>query len=128
MAEATLEKTTCENCGTDVREDTFFCYNCGKKFDETASESNGTEVDELSVEAKTALDELAARFKVEDTESDDKLALAAAERKKARVAPKKPKEVVWEAEDNRSGLIFFAVSLFIFAIVAAIVFITVYWK
>ena len=128
MAEATLEKATCENCGADVRENTVFCYNCGKKFAEAANDVNGAETAVMSEEAQTALDDLAARFKIDDAESEDKLALAAAERKKARVAPKKPKEVIWEVEDNRTGMFFFIVSLVIFVLVAAVVFITVYWK
>lgn len=82
----------------------------------------------MSDETRTALDDLAARFKIDETESENKLALAAAERKKARVAPKKSKEVIWEADETRSGLFIFFFSLFIFIIVAAVVFITVYWK
>ena len=124
MAEATAEKTACENCGAEIREGTLFCYNCGNKFDDALPASNGTA---LSDEAKNALDDLAARLELE-TESENKLALAAAERKKARVTPKKKKEVVWDAEENRSGLLFFFVSLFIFILVMVVVFIAVYWK
>lgn len=128
MAEATLEKATCENCGADVRENTQFCYNCGRKFAVAETITNGTEPAVMSDEARTALDDLAARFKIDETASENKLALAAAERKKARVAPKKPKEVIWEVDETRSGVFMFCLSLFIFTLVAVVVFITVYWK
>ena len=128
MAEATLEKATCENCGADVRESTQFCYNCGKKFTEAEAATNGTEPTAISDEAKNALDDLAARFNVDEAESGNKLAIAAAERKKARVAPKKQQEVIWEANETRSGLLLFIISLFLFVVVAIVVLITVYWK
>ncbi len=128
MAETTVEKATCENCGSDVRDNTVFCYNCGKKFEQDGNAFNGTETASISDEAQTALDDLAASLSVDNAESEDKLALAAAERKKARVAPKKTKEVIWEADDTRSGFGFFIGSLFIFLLVAVVVFITVYWK
>ena len=128
MAETTLEKVTCENCGLDIRKNTQFCYNCGKHFAEAAAESNDIEPVAMSDEARTALDDLAGRFKADEADSADRLAFAAAERKKARVAPKKPKEAVWEAIDGRPSIFFFVSSFLIFVIVAAVVFITVYWK
>lgn len=82
----------------------------------------------MSDEAKTPLADLAAKLEPEDTERGDKLALAAAKRRKARVAPKKSAAIVWEAGDTRSGLFIFIVSLLMFLLVAAVVFVTVYWK
>jgi len=82
----------------------------------------------LSDETKSALDDLVARFKIEEPEPADKLALAAAERKKARVAPKRNKDEVWEGTEGRSGGVFFTISLLIFVLVVTIVLITVYWK
>jgi predicted amidophosphoribosyltransferase len=128
MAETTLEKAVCEKCGADVRENTSFCYNCGHSFTEAVKPANGAEQAEMSVETRTALDDLAAKFKIEESESNDRLALAAAERKKARVAPKKKKEDVWEGSEGRSGGAFIVISLVIFLIVVAVVFVTVYWK
>ncbi len=129
MAETTVENATCENCGVDVRENTQFCYNCGKSFAETAAVLNGGEPVAISDDAKTALDDLAAKLKMEDAAaSGDALALAAEERKRARVTAKKPTETIWEETESGPGVFFFAVSLVIFLIVAAVVFITIYWK
>lgn len=128
MAEVALEKATCEKCGADVRENTLFCYNCGNRFGEAIKQTNGAVPNDMSDETKSALDDLAARFKIEEPESSDKLALAAAQRKKARVTPKRKKDEVWEGAEGRSGGVFFVISLLIFLMVAAVVFITVYWK
>src|ERR1043166_4154173 len=113
MAETTAEKTTCEKCGADIRENTSFCYNCGDKFGEVAAETNGSAPAAMSDEAKSALDDLAAKLKVDD----GRLKLAADERKKARVAPKRTKEDVWQGIDAPTGRGAFVVLVVIFVIV-----------
>lgn len=128
MGEVIVKQATCENCGADVRENTIFCYSCGKKFQDAATRHDGVGSAAITDEGKLAIDDLAARLKNDDAEREDKLALAAAVRKRARVTPKKAKEVIWKTEETRTGLMFFLVSLFIFIMVAVIVFITVYWK
>jgi len=128
MAETALENAVCEKCGAAVRENTLFCYNCGHNFAESRKQTNGDEAGNISDETKAALDDLAARFKIEEPDPEDKLALAAAERKKARVAPRRNKEDVWTETEGRSGSVLFVISLLIFLMVAAVVFITVYWK
>lgn len=125
MAETTVQKVTCRDCGADIRENTMFCYNCGNSFDRPAAETNGAVI---SDEAKTALEDLAVRLKADDDENADKIKLAAVERKKARIKPKRQKETVLETGEGRSAGAFFAISLVIFLIVAAIVFINLYWK
>ena len=124
MAETIQEKAVCEKCGADVRENTSFCYNCGHSFSEATSQTNGV----MSDETRSALDDLAAKFKIDEPETADPLALAAAERKRARVAPKRQKDNVWQESEGRSSGAFFVISLMIFLLVAAVVFITVYWK
>lgn len=129
MPETAVEKKAiCEKCGVDVRENTMFCYNCGHSFTEAAAETNGTESAGISDEAQTALDDLAARLRIDESESVDRVKLASAERKRARVAPKRPKEEVWEGTEGRSVGALFVISLVIFLLVAAVVFLTVYWK
>lgn len=126
MAETIVEKATCENCGADVRENTQFCYNCGKSFVEPAA--NGSAPATVADKARAALEDLAAKLKMDEADNADRLALAAAERKKARVAAKQPKEVVWEEAEGRSGWAFLIISLVIFVVTATVVFFTVYWK
>jgi predicted amidophosphoribosyltransferase len=135
MAEATLEKAICDNCGVDVRENTQFCYNCGKSVvgdvDEaqhTTADSNGTGEPEMSEDARSALDDLALKLKAEDKDNAELLAQAAAERKKARVKPRRKNEVVWESVEDGSDRIFILTTLLICTIAAAIVFIMVFWK
>jgi len=126
MAETIVEIATCENCGSDVRENTLFCYNCGNKFHDVAPQTNGTEPEAISDEGKTALEDLAARLKIDGSEND-RLAFAAAERKKARVAPKTVREDVWEEVEPSSARILI-VSFVALLLVASVVFVTVYWK
>jgi len=129
MAETTVEKATCENCGVDVRENTQFCYNCGKPVADIeidVAASNGT-APAVSTEAQAALDDLAARFTPGEATDDDKLAQAAAERKRARVRARR-NEVVWEPADGATGRLFVLVTILIFVMTAAVVMIAVYWK
>lgn len=136
MSETTLEKETCESCGVDVRKDTLFCYNCGKPVairptgeDITAIETKGTN---LAVNPAAANldpdDELARLFRVDDVPVADKLAKAAAERRKARVFLRKPRNVVWELADESSDRWFVLITLLITAMAAGIVFVAVYLK
>ena len=130
MPEATFEKETCGHCGVDVRENTLFCYNCGSRVavEPTPSvvDSNGSELS-VDVETKAALDDLAERFKI-DEDADGKLAKAAAERRGARVVGRRAKEFVWEPEDEDSSRFVLLLAVLITVIVAAVVFLTVYWK
>lgn len=97
MPETVIDKEVCPKCGAAVRENTQFCYNCGAPVG--LADQNGTASDEDPEEArKAAIAELEARFKIDEPtpESEDKLAKAAEERKKARVERRKPKEYRWE--------------------------------
>lgn len=143
MPEVVIEKAICESCGADVRENTFFCYNCGsrvagdveeplKKDDgqpvesseaqkEDSAHSNGT-----STEAQAALEDLAKRFEI-DPEEDGRLAKAAAQRKKARIKSRKA-EYRWEPGGGPSEVVLLLIALVVTAITALVVFLTVYWK
>ena len=92
------------------------------------ADTNGAEPAEISDEGRSALDELAERLNEEDAEEADKLAAAAAERKKARVKPRKKRQMVWEPVDEGPGPMFIGLTLLICLLAAVIVFLTVYWK
>src|SRR4051794_36872506 len=122
MAETTLDKSVCEDCGADVREGTQFCYKCGHRViaDEpedtphVTADTNGAEPAEISDQGRAALDELADRLNEEDAEEGDKLAAAAAERKKARIRPaRKKRQMVWEPVDEGPGMLFIGITLLI---------------
>jgi hypothetical protein len=118
----TIEKTVCETCGVDVRENTQFCYNCGSKLEVVASlETNGAAT--VDDETKAALDDLAGKLS-HGSESDDELAKAATERKKARVMHRKRLEYKWEPHDDSpilplifAGIVAFAVLLVVILLV-----------
>ncbi len=137
MTEAAVEKATCVKCEVDVRENTSFCYNCGTPLNGTELVSNEPEAaprnDKESVEnaavekPKTALEDLAEKLKL-DEESDNKLAKAAAKRKKARVSQRKQLEFKWESNEETHVGLLMAVAGLIALLAGVVVFLTVFWK
>src|SRR5580765_3075305 len=132
MANGTLEKVTCEKCDAPVRENTAFCYNCGHRVTQLiepaeASELNGSEPD-ARARTKAALDEMTARFRTDEVEHDNKLAQAAAERKKSRVSQRRPKEFAWQPEEDSSSRLIIVLAVLITVATAVVVFLAVLWK
>lgn len=119
-----IDKATCSTCDAVVRENTQFCYNCGSKL-ELASpvETNGTAV--VNDNAKAALDDLAD--KLSHVESDDKLAKAASERKKARVTQRKRLEYRWEPRDDAPIVPVIFASFVAFAALIVVILLVI-WK
>ncbi len=129
MPEATIEKAVCEKCGADVRENTVFCYNCGSPLTEAGTsavpDSNGVGP-EANAETRAALDDLAEKMSNTESADGNKLAKAAAERKKARVIQRRSREFVWEPTGDSSGQFIILFAILIAVIVAVIVFLTVF--
>lgn len=125
MKTGTIEKTVCDSCGADVRENTLFCYNCGNKL-EIASPSETNGVESADNETKAALDELADKLS-HGSESDTQLANAASERKKARVTQRKRNEFTWEPrDDSQLPAIMFSAAVAMAALIVVIL--LVVWK
>ena len=134
MAKGAVEKVTCAKCDAPVRENTVFCYNCGNRVTDDpaietaeAAELNGSEGD-VDARTKAALDEMVERFRVDEVEHDNKLAQAAAERKKARVSQRKPREFIWEPQDDSSSNLIVVLAVLITVVTAVVVILTVFWK
>ena len=120
MAESVLEKNAvCVECGSEVREGTQFCYACGKP---VATESS----DEAVIEAEETV--AATENNDSMTERSEKLASAAARRKKSRSGQRKPKRVVWEEPGESANRLFMLLCLLIFVIAVGVVFLTVFIK
>ena len=124
MAETT-ENVVCETCDALIRENTLFCYNCGSKLDHvTPFEANGAvAVDENS---KSALDDLTDKLS-HGTASDNDLANAATERKKARVLHRRRNEFTWEPREDASVLAM-VFSAFIAFVAIIVVILLVIWR
>ncbi|MFN2501242.1 MAG: zinc-ribbon domain-containing protein [Pyrinomonadaceae bacterium] len=127
MSDITTEKTSCTKCEAEVRENTTFCYNCGTRVtpkealeDRPGGQKNGDETN-------AALDDLADKLKIPDTDFDT-FAKAAAERKKARINRRKPKEYVWEPTDDGSTVRVVLLAILVGALALVVVLLTVYWK
>jgi hypothetical protein len=127
MPEAIIEKQKCGKCDADVRENTKFCYNCGASVVaveiETKQELTESDADP---ETSAALADLEKRFRIDEDEGE-RLAKAAAERKKARVSNRKTVQYAWEAVDDANPIfLIFAAVLVLLAILAVLL--TVYWR
>lgn len=154
MSGGVLEKTVCEKCGVDVRENTYFCYNCGTKIGdsklpartagaddpenvEVASERaekpddlNGVPISrKINIKGREALEDLAERIKLDDKpDAGEAIARAAAKRKKSRSAKRKGIEYVWEPVDEPPGRLMMILVGIIVLLSALVVVMTVIWK
>lgn len=127
MTEAIAEKLICERCGADVRENTMFCYNCGSSIDtRDLSPANGV-VSEVDENTRSALDDLAEKFKI-DEEEDGRLAKAAAERRKARVSNRKSVKYTWQPSDDGPNILFLLLTAVIVVIAGIVVLLTAVLK
>lgn len=106
MTEAVLEKETCDGCGVDVREDTLFCYNCGARVadDQPDTTNNGHSPD-----------------------GSDKLAAAATERKRARVAHRKTAEYIWERTNGEGARLMLTIAVLVAVFALVVVLMMVDW-
>ncbi len=128
MAEAILETQVCSKCGADVREGSSFCYACGTNVVTADSPGDNPEsAPELELSAPTPGSDLGDNGPGK-TDELDKLATAAAERRKSRSGRRKPKKVVWEEPDERSDRTFVLVTLLIFLAAVTVVTFTVLIK
>jgi len=130
MAETIIDKSKCSDCGADVRENTQFCYNCGKSVNvDTALPANGEPSDEAADDrAKAALDDLAAKLRLDETQAEDKLARAAEERKRSRVERRRSKEYRWEPIEGGSTIRLLLVAILVPAFVLFVVIAALWWR
>lgn len=126
------KNAVCPKCGAEKRPNTLFCYACGGRVAEGPTTIGAlpepeAEKADRNAETQAALDDLAEKFKIEPPD-EDKLAKAAAERRKARVANRQPKQFRWEPADEGSYRLVVLLAVMIFVIAAAVVMLTVIWK
>lgn len=133
-----VEKPVCGKCGADVRENTAFCYNCGSSITPEPEiehaeaiapepEPEAEPEPEIDERGRSALDDLAERLKQEEADSE-KLAKAAAERKRARIRQRQPKEVIWEPDAGPAGLSLIVTAVVLALLAVLVVFFTIYWR
>ena len=153
MAPTVAEKAICEECGVDVRENTYFCYNCGNSVvglssaDEKPAEDGGLDdiealpvekpnilpelhpSDQINSKGKAALESLAHQIKIERESGDDSsIARAAARRRRARSVRRKGSEYVWEPVEDLPGRPLMLLVGVIVLLAGLAVTMTVIWK
>jgi hypothetical protein len=134
-----MEQATCAHCGAAVRENTTFCYNCGKRLAPESDVVPSVEIDaandaDLNDESDKAFPPSAAEIKPEKPLSEsikvpkaeeEGISRAAEERKKARTKKRKVKEYRWQPESGRNELWLLIASVVILALAVVIVLMTV---
>lgn len=120
MNETVVEKPFCAACGADVRAGSLFCYNCGSA---VAEADNIPAENEVSVDATTARTNGAVPAKEILPGSRGPMVTAAGLRRRPKSRQVKPKEIVWEAREERTDGLFIVttIGLLIFAIAAVVV-------
>ncbi len=156
MAELIVENQICKTCGTDVRPQALFCYNCGgavgfqpdsnentngnKKSgvlpksnhkeevrDETANKTAVFEA-EREVAQLQVKEETIKKDKKPDVFEEAKLKSAASLRRKAKSVQPKKIEVVWEEPENVSGVRLTLIVILLTTFAAAVVFFAISMK
>lgn len=132
MLEAALTDQKCDFCGVEVREGTAFCFNCGKPVNIETESEESFDAETIAIPkpdspADEALADLADKLDRE-REDNEKLAKAAADRKKARTEKKAKKVEVWATPDSDSVGIAALVTILMLLVTLAVVFLTVWIK
>lgn len=134
MPKTETEQAVCAECGSDAREGTTFCYNCGSSLIPTVADVAEPELavvenipPAVDDKTKAALEDLAEKLRF-DEDDDKKLAKAAAERKKARVNQRKSVQYTWEPSSDSSGILIALVAIVIAGLAGIVVYLTLYWR
>jgi hypothetical protein len=111
MVDIAVEKSVCEDCGAEIRDESRFCYNCGEAVAEKAAD------DIPSEPALKDLKEPIAKAENGTGQSETgrtafekaRLQTAAGMRKRPKSFQRKRVEVVWEPRTAPNGLFTIAV-------------------
>lgn len=90
MAEMVVEKAVCQTCGVEVREESLFCYNCGKSVSDDGPVADAAPIEPSETE-------------IVRPGSRPPLRSAASLRKQRRAYNRQPVEVTWEPHDGSPG-------------------------
>ncbi len=126
MVEVVLEKEACDGCGVDVRQGTLFCYNCGMRVaGDEPKVAGDVESEQTGAESAETVPESTNNGHSPD--DADKLAAAATERKRSRVAHRKTAEYVWEPTTGEGAGLTFLVAIIIAVFALVVVLLMVNW-
>ncbi len=100
MTETAVEKSACESCGADVRDESVFCYNCGN-----------------AVKAEPPIVEKVDQ-KSEAPAPRPPLRSAASLRKHRRASNRQPVEITWERPEGSPTV--FIITTVVLALAAAV--------
>ncbi|MEO8572963.1 MAG: zinc ribbon domain-containing protein [Pyrinomonadaceae bacterium] len=111
MSEIAIQTTVCKECGADVRDESLFCYGCGKAVGEDSNiEESKPSKGEIAHDSSEIVKQLGFR---------PPLRSAASLRKQRRAFNRQPVEVSWEPRTDSP--IAFVISTIVL-VIAALVF------
>lgn len=122
MADEIVQLDKCLECGSDIRENTQFCYNCGKSL---VIETVPDPVVEATANEESVNDEIG---QPPVSEGAEKRATAALERKRSRQGQRRPTKFVWVEPGQTANLVYILVCLIVFILAAVLVFLTTILK
>jgi len=136
MALTLVKNKVCNACGSDVRPNSLFCYNCGgaivvKDSEENISkekEPEEKEADKDLIDNNIIIAPEPEKPETAVVEEEPKLKSAAGLRRKPKSIQKKTIEVVWEEHENAPNVWFLAVAIVLVILVATILFLAMYLK
>ena len=138
MAETVVENRVCSACGTDIRSNALFCYNCGgtvapevvialkDKKNFVDEEKNGDNAE--SAEHPVGEVPVEQPIPKPDLPEQPKLQSAAAMRRKSKNLQPKRIEIIWEEHENAPNVWFIAVAIFITLLAAGILYLALQFK
>lgn len=113
----------CKECGADVREGSFFCYNCGKSVDADADPSD----DNKQANDLTKLEDAAAAAEVSTSYASPKKMRSAMDIARRRASSRAPVKIEWTPRDDSAGM-FVIVSIMIAALALVLVILALYLR
>ena len=111
MVDIAVEKSVCEACGAEVRDESLFCYNCGETVSEKAADDIPAEpaLKELNEPIAKAENGMGGFETGRTAFEKARLQTAAGMRKRPKSFQRKRVEVVWEPRTAPNALFTIAV-------------------
>lgn len=148
MAQTTIEKTVCGDCGAETRPNALFCHNCGgeisveKKIAEILPEPAAIGNTKEKQPAATVIEQQKKPAEFSEIGDGEKIAVpseanikperkpksAASMRRKSKSIQKATVELVWEEHDNAPNVWFIGVTVFLVIVASAIIFLAMYLR
>ena len=123
MPVTVAKNVVCKECGSDVREGSLFCYNCGKAVVlETETSDDNKQTDDLK-----KLEDAAVAAEVSTSYASPKKMRSAMDIARRRATSRAPVKVEWTPRDDSANM-FVIISIVIVALALVLVILALYLR